>query len=578
MRTYCGNISNENLNKEVQLYGWVKKNRKLGNLLFLDLYDISGVVQVVVNECDELFNTFKSLSKESVIGVTGKVCKRKNPNKELKTGDFEIIPSKIDVISKANNLPFVLEEGNQVSEDIRLKYRFLDLRREDVKQKLMLRSQILNTIRNFLINNNFIEVETPILCKPTPEGAKDYLVPTRNKIGSFYALPQSPQTFKQLLMVSGFERYFQIARCFRDEPLRSDRQPEFTQLDMEMSFIDEQAIQDIIESLMVEIFKKNLNIKLKTPFLRMPYDIAMNEYGSDKPDLRYDLKLQCANEYFENTNFKIFKSIVDQKKSIKFICIKEHLISKNEVSKLEKYAKDNGAKGLAWVTVDENQIIDGSIAKVVEQEIILKIVANQNTKKCSLLFVADESDVVNKSLGAVRCEAAKLFDLINPNDYQFLWVVDWPLYEYSEEDKRYVAAHHPFTSPTNECIDTFDKNQKDAKARSYDIVLNGYEIGGGSIRIHDRDIQTRMFKSLNLSDQDIKNKFGFLLEAFNYGVPIHGGLAIGIDRLLMIMTNSESIKDVIAFPKNSSGNDLMLESPSNLDNKDLDELHIALKK
>lgn len=578
MRTYCGDVNQEHLDKEINLYGWVKKNRKLGNLLFIDLYDYTGVVQLVVSENDKLFNSFKSLSKESVISVVGKVAERKNPNNELKTGKYEIIPLNLEIISRADNLPFVLDEGEQVSEDIRLKYRFLDLRRNEVKNKLLLRSKILNIIRSFLINNNFFEIETPILCKPTPEGAKDYLVPTRNKIGSFYALPQSPQTFKQLLMVSGFDRYFQIARCFRDEPLRSDRQPEFTQLDMEMSFINELDIQNIIEELMVEIFKKAMNIELKIPFLRMPYYQAMNEYGSDKPDLRYDMKLINANEYFKNTNFKIFKSMVDAKKTIKYICVQNQLLSKNEITKIEKYAKDNGAKGLAWVNVENNKVVDGSIAKVIEHEIILEIAKSEKVKNCSLLFVADELDVVNKSLGAVRVEVAKHLNLIKENDYQFLWVVDWPLYEYDEENKRYVAAHHPFTSPSIESLKDFDTNQAQAKARSYDIVLNGYEIGGGSIRIHDRETQMRMFKSLNLSEQEINNKFGFLLSAFSYGVPIHGGLAIGLDRLLMLLTNSNSIKDVIAFPKNSTGNDLMLESPSCLDECELNELNLKLKK
>ena len=577
MKIYCGNINKEHLNKEIELHGWIKKNRKLGNLLFIDLYDKTGIIQIVINEEHQLFNEFKSLSKESVIYVKGIVLLRKNPNKELQTGEYEILPTSLNIISRANNLPFVLEEGDQVSEDIKLKYRFLDLRREEVKKNIILRSKVFNTIRSFLNKNDFVEIETPILSKPTPEGAKDYIVPTRNKIGSFYALPQSPQTFKQLLMVSGFDKYFQIARCFRDEPLRADRQPEFTQLDIEMSFVNENNIQDLIEELMAEIFKQNMNIDIKTPFLRMSYNDAINNFGSDKPDLRFDLKLIDANHYFKNTNFKIFKNSIENNKTIKYICLKDNLITKNQISKIEKYAKDNGAKGLAWVNIENNKVVDGSIANVVEHEIILSIANNENVKTCSLLFIADELDVTNKALGAIRIEVAKLFNLIDANDYQFLWVIDWPLYEYDDEQKRFVAAHHPFTSPTIECIDNFDKDQLNAKARSYDIVLNGYEIGGGSIRIHDRDTQMRMFKSLKLSDKEINEKFGFLLNAFSYGVPIHGGLALGLDRLMMILTNSNSIKDVIAFPKNSTGNDLMLESPSQLENNDLEELNIILK-
>ncbi len=577
MRVYCGEVSHQNLNQEIELYGWVKKIRKLGNLLFIDMYDLTGIVQIVLSEGETLFEQFKSLSKESVIKVNGLVCERKNINHELKTGAYEIKPTALEVISRADNLPFVLEEGEQVSEEIRLKYRYLDLRRPEVKEKILFRGQVINTIRNYLVENGFNEIETPILCKPTPEGAKDYLVPTRNKIGSFFALPQSPQTFKQILMVAGFDKYFQIAKCFRDEPLRSDRQPEFTQLDMEFSFCNEQMIQDTVEEILKLIFKKHMQIELKTPFMRMKYVDAMNNYGSDKPDLRFDCKLQLANEYFKNTSFQIFKKTIEENKVIKYICLPDIIVDKKQITALEKFAKDNGAKGLAWIAMN-NGTMEGSIAKVIEKDIIEKILKDNQTTNGSLLFVADELETANKALGATRVEAGKLFHLIQPNDYKFLWVVDWPLFEYDEEGQRYVSAHHPFTSPTNDCLKDFDTNQKDAMARAYDIVLNGYELGGGSIRIHNHDIQMRMFKALKLGEEEINTKFGFLLDAFKYGVPIHGGLAIGVDRLMMLLTNSPSIKDVIAFPKNSTGNDLMLASPAGPNKDDLDELFIALKE
>lgn len=578
MRVPCGNINKEYLKKTILLHGWIKKIRKLGNLLFVDLYDKSGIVQILVDEKDKLFDNFKNLSKESVVSIEGIVNKRKNPNPELKTGEFEIKPLKLDILSKADNLPFVLEDGDQVAEEIRLKYRYLDLRRSNVKEKIILRSKIIHYIRNFLTNLDFLEIETPILCKPTPEGAKDYLVPTRNKIKHFFALPQSPQTFKQLLMIAGFEKYFQIARCFRDEPLRADRQPEFTQLDIEASFVDEKEIQSLIENILKNVFKDILGLKIKIPFERMAYNFAINNYGSDKPDLRYELKLQEANHYFKKTNFKIFQNILNENKLIKYLCLPKILINKNQITKLEKYAKDNNAKGIAWITIRNGKILEGSIAKIIEPEIIDKIIKDNGQKDCSLLFIADEINIVNKALGAIRIEVAKMFDLIKENEYKFLWITDWPLFEYSSEENRFVAAHHPFTAPIVEDVDSFDKNMLEAKARSYDIVLNGFEIGGGSIRINDLTLQERMFKALKLEPEEIKKKFEFLLEAFKYGVPPHGGIALGIDRLMMIITNSLSIKDIIAFPKNSAGNDLMLESPSIPDENDLNDLNLSFAK
>ena len=574
MRVYCGEVSKKHLDKEITIYGWIKKNRKLGSLLFLDIYDITGIVQVVLNDKHELFEKSLHIPKESVVEIKGKVVLRSNPNKELKTGLYEINPKQINLISASENTPFVVDENTDASEDIRLKYRYLDLRRENVKDKILFRSKFIQAFREYLIKENFNEIETPFLCRPTPEGAKDYLVPTRNKSHVFYALPQSPQTFKQLLMVAGFDKYFQIARCFRDEPLRSDRQPEFTQLDIEMSFVDELAIQTLIEKSLKYVLKKTKNINLKIPFERMDYDVAMQTYGCDKPDLRFGCKIHDVSEILKSTNFNIFKNQILNKNKVKCIILKNILIDKNQVLKLEKYAKDNQAKGLAWINVEKNKIKDGSIAKFIEPELINKILDLEKTKTGSILFVADENDVCNKSLGAIRNEVAKMFNLVNADDLKFVWIVNWPLYEYDKENDKYVAAHHPFTSPSIDCLDNFDKDKINAKARSYDIVLNGFEVGGGSIRISDKEIQTRMFNSLSLSEKEINDKFGFLLEAFKYGVPIHGGIALGLDRLLMLLTNSNSIKDVIAFPKNSSGSDTMLEAPAKIEQEELAELDL----
>lgn len=575
---YCGKISEINLNKQVNVNGWVKKNRKLGSLIFLDIGDRFGIVQVVVPTNHKQFEIVQKISRESVVKITGKAQLRVSPNLQIPTGKYEIILDTIEVLSKADITPFVIEEECMANEDTRLKYRYLDLRRAVVKDNIIFRSKVVQSIRNFLINQDFIEVDTPILCRPTPEGAKDYLVPTRNQIGAFYALPQSPQTFKQLLMVAGFDKYFQIAKCFRDEPLRSDRQPEFTQVDMEFSFVDEITIQTAIENLFKQLFKDIMNIDLVIPFKRMSYADAMEKYGCDKPDLRFDSIIQNASDFFKKTKFEAFKNVIEANKVIKYIFIGNHLITKKEVNTLEKFAKDNGAKRLAWITFKDGHMIDSSIASVVEPEIFDLIKKANNINDGSILMVADENDIASKALGAVRNEAAKLFNLANPNEYSFLWVIDWPLYEYDNESKQFSAAHHPFTSPTVECLDNFDTNQAKAMARSYDIVLNGYEIGGGSIRITDPDIQNRMFKSLGLSATEIKDKFGFLIEAFKYGVPPHAGIALGLDRILMLMCKTNNIKDVICFPKNSSGNDLMIESPSKLSDLELDELNLCLIK
>ena len=450
------------------------------------------------------------------------------------------------------------------------------MRRSNVQKNIILRSNIINSFRSFFVDNGFIEVETPYLSKQTPEGARDYLVPTRNQ--TFYALPQSPQIYKQLLMVSGMMRYFQVARCFRDEDLRADRQPEFTQLDLEMSFVKQDDIISVMEEAFKFVFKKALNINIKTPFERMDYEYAMSNYGSDKPDLRFDYKIIDFGKYFKNTNFMIFKNILSKNGFIKGLLIDTKELGKNEIKLLEKVALDNGAKGLAWLTLKNKEVTNGSIAKVIEKEIINEITKDFKFNNGTIVFVADSLDTTLKSLGAIRKELPKVADVKLDKQFAFAWIVNWPLYEYSEEEKRFVSAHHPFTSPSIETLTNFDTDKKNAKAQAYDIVLNGYEVGGGSIRIYDKEIQERVFKSLGLSDKEINDKFGFLLSAFEYGVPPHGGIALGLDRLVMIMTDSESIRDVIAFPKNSKGIDSMMNTPSDVDKKSLDDLGITIKK
>ena len=573
---FCNDISNKHLSKKVSLNGWVKKNRKLGNLIFIDLYDRTGIVQIVVDEKNKFFSQCQGITKESVINVVGKVVRRSNPNKDLPTGDFEVLLEELTIFSKSKTPPFLIQEQTDGLEDIRLKYRYLDLRRSNVQKNIILRSNIINSFRSFFVDNGFIEVETPYLSKQTPEGARDYLVPTRNQ--TFYALPQSPQIYKQLLMVSGMMKYFQVARCFRDEDLRADRQPEFTQLDLEMSFVKQDDIISVMEEAFKFVFKKALNINIKTPFERMDYEYAMNNYGSDKPDLRFDYKIIDFGKYFKNTNFMIFKNILSKNGFIKGLLIDTKELGKNEIKLLEKVALDNGAKGLAWLTLKNKEVTNGSIAKVIEKEIINEITKDFKFNNGTIVFVADSLDTTLKSLGAIRKELPKVADVKLDKQFAFAWIVNWPLYEYSEEEKRFVSAHHPFTSPSIETLTNFDTDKKNAKAQAYDIVLNGYEVGGGSIRIYDKEIQKRVFKSLGLSDKEINDKFGFLLSAFEYGVPPHGGIALGLDRLVMIMTDSESIRDVIAFPKNSKGIDSMMNTPSDVDKKSLDDLGITIKK
>lgn len=573
---YCGKIDNKLLNQTVTFNGWVKNIRKLGSLIFMDVYDRYGIIQVVVESNNKFFDEIYHTPIQSIVQITGMVSKRKNVNKNLRNGDIEINLINYHLDSIAKTLPISVDDNSNANENIRLKYRYLDLRRPLMQKNLILRSKVLYCIRQFFQDLDFIEIETPNLSKATPEGARDYLVPARNEPNSFYALPQSPQIYKQLLMVSGMLKYFQIARCFRDEDLRADRQPEFTQLDVEMSFINEIHIQTIIENMMKKIFKEILNINLNIPFTRMEYEIAMNKYGSDKPDLRFNLELHEGNNFFINTSFKIFQNILNQKKAIKYIII-DKFISKEDNELLRKYAKDNKAFDLITLEYKNNEV-KGLLKNAIEKNIISNIFNLHNIKEGTIFFIGDTLEIANQALGAIRNQLGTILNLKDPNKYSFVWITNWPLYEFNEEENRYVAAHHPFTSPTLECVNTFDKDYIHAKARAYDIVLNGYEIGGGSIRINNPKIQQRMFNAIGLTQQEIKEKFGFLIEAFNYGVPIHGGIAIGIDRFMMLLTHTNTIRDTIAFPKDSHNFDRMMQAPANVDEKTLNELHLQIKK
>lgn len=566
--------------KEITVKGWAAKVRNLGGLIFIDLRNRSGIMQVVVKPENKYYDVASSIKNEYVIEITGKIVERENKNKNLATGDIELEANEVKIINISKELPFAITDETTALEDTRLKYRYLDLRRESLKENFVIRNKITFAVREFLNNLDFLEVETPILCKSTPEGARDYLVPSRVNKGKFYALPQSPQLFKQLLMVSGFERYFQIAKCFRDEDLRADRQPEFTQVDVEMSFVNENDVMNLGEELIAYVFKKVLNKDIDLPLRRMKYTDAIDYYGSDKPDLRFDMKINDITPIFKNTEFALFKDVINSNGIINAIVAKNcaDKYSRKDIDKLTEFVKTYRASGLAYVKYNENDIT-GSIVKQISDEEISNLKDQLQLENNDLvLIICGKKDIVKTSLGSLRCKLGKDLNLINHDEYKLLWVVDFPSFEWSEEENRFMACHHPFTMPKDEDVDKLINDKANCYSKAYDIVINGYEAGGGSIRIHDQGVQETMFKALELSQEDIDEKFGWFVEALKFGCPPHGGFALGLDRLTMLFAKTDNIRDVIAFPKTASATDLMCECPNTVEEKQLNELSIEVKK
>ncbi len=577
---HCGELNKENVGAKTVLTGWVSRRRDHGGLIFVDLRDRSGLVQIVFDAAamgEEAFHKAESLRSEFVVAVVGNVRERSadTVNKNMATGEIEVVITELRILNKAKTPPFYIQDGIDVDEMLRLRYRYLDLRRPEMQANLILRHKVAKVMRDFFDREGFLEIETPMLMKSTPEGARDFLVPSRLNPGNFYALPQSPQIFKQILMVAGLEKYFQIVRCFRDEDLRADRQPEFTQLDIEMSFMSQEDILTLMERLIAEVFEKTLGRKIETPFLRMEYDEAMRRFGSDKPDMRFGMELKDISDFVGGSEFKVFNSVLQAGGRVKVINVEGYAdIPRRELDGLVTFAQDHGAKGLAWIQYS-NEGVKSPFKKFYSDETFEKIKEHVGAKQGDLLLVvADTDKIVAQALGELRLEMAKRRNLIDEDKLSFLWVVDFPMFEYNEEDKRFKAMHHPFTAPREEDVEKLASDPAAVKANAYDMVLNGVEIGGGSLRIYQSDLQEKVFAAIGLTQEEAHEKFGFMLDAFKYGTPPHGGLAFGLDRLIMIMAKRKSIRDVIAFPKTQSASDVMSHAPSPVDEKQLRELYI----
>ena len=578
----CTEVTTAHIGQEVTVMGWVQKSRNKGGIIFVDLRDRSGILQIIFEENDcgaESFAKAEKLRSEFVVAVTGRVEARSGAvNTNLATGAIEIRANSMRILSESETPPFPIEENSKTKEELRLKYRFLDLRRPDIQKNLMIRSQVATLTRAFLASEGFLEIETPTLIKSTPEGARDYLVPSRVHPGSFYALPQSPQLFKQLLMCSGYDRYFQLARCYRDEDLRADRQPEFTQIDMELSFVDVDDVLDVNERLLKKLFKEICGFDVQLPIPRMTWQEAMDRFGSDKPDLRFGMELKNVSDVVKGCEFAVFKGALENGGSVRGINAQgQGHMPRKKIDALVEYAKGFGARGLAYVAISEDGTVKSSFAKFMKEEEMTALISAMDGKPGDLLlFAADRNKVVFDVLGNLRLELARQLDLLKKDDFKFLWVTEFPLLEYSEEEDRYVAMHHPFTMPMDEDLQYIDSDPGRVRAKAYDIVLNGVEMGGGSVRIHQADIQSKMFEVLGFTPERAGEQFGFLLEAFKYGVPPHAGLAYGLDRVVMLMVGADSIRDVIAFPKVKDASCLMTEAPGQVDDKQLEELHIAV--
>lgn len=579
---YCGDLRLEHVGQEVTLCGWVQRQRDKGGLIFVDLRDRTGICQITVDaDSDpEVKTKAKALRMEYCICVRGKVLERASKNPNIPTGDVEVYAQQIRVLSESETPPFMIEENSQVNDTLRLTYRYLDLRRPDLQRNIIMRHRVAKCARDYFDRNGFLEIETPMLIKSTPEGARDYIVPSRVHPGSFYALPQSPQLYKQLLMLSGYDRYMQIVRCFRDEDLRADRQPEFTQIDLEMSFVDAEDVMTVNEGFLKEVFHKVLGVEVQTPFLRMPWKEAMERFGCDKPDMRFGFELKNLSDLVADCGFSVFAGAIKAGGSVRAINVDGYAdkFSRKEIDALGEYAKNYGAKGLAWMKVNADGV-QSPIAKFFKEEEIAAILERMNAKAGDLLlFCADKDDTVFATLAEIRIECARRLGLLDPSDYKFLWVTEFPVFEYSEEEGRFMAKHHPFTAPMDEDLDKIETDKAHARAKAYDIVLNGTEIGGGSVRIHQSDVQEKMFRALGFTQEEAMDKFGFLINAFRYGTPPHAGMAYGLDRLVMLMAHCDSIRDVIAFPKVQNASELMSQAPAHVEQKQLDELGIAVTK